>query len=99
MTDTPVQICISQKEAARLMNVSVRTVAMASELRRTGQSDIIAMVEGGALTLHRALKIAKPNKYDKPRDTFLTLARAWRNASPSDRRLVLATLQSEGADV
>jgi hypothetical protein len=99
MTDTQVQICTSQKEAALLMNVSVRTVAMASELRRSGQSDLIAMVEGGTLSLHRALKIAKPNKYDKPRDTFLTLARAWGEASPSDRRRFLATLQSEGADV
>ena len=77
------------RQAAEVMNVSERVVKMAGELIRTGRNDLISSVEAGTITVHRALKLAKPEKYDKPPDGLKFLKSVWGRASEVDRRLFL----------
>jgi hypothetical protein len=73
------------KQAARLMNISERMVYMARELVATGREDLLEQVEAGKLSTLGALKLAKPEKYDKPKDRFTALVRAF-NACDDDER-------------
>ena len=74
---------VTIKQAAKEFQVSERMVYMARELMATGQSDLIAKVDSGALTLHGALKLALPQKYGSGRnyrpgdDHYDALIRAW----------------------
>lgn len=75
---------ITIAQAARLMNVSVRSVYLAGELQRCSP-ELAARVEAGELSIRAALRIAKPEKYGK-RDKveqWLASYRAW----DSDTRL------------
>jgi hypothetical protein len=77
------------RQAAKSMNVSERSVKKAIELLKSGRSDLIAAVEAGSVSLHRALKLAKPEKYDKPRDGLKALVLAWHKANEVERHLFL----------
>jgi hypothetical protein len=86
------QPSMTVKQAARMMNVSERTVYTAKELLATGRDDLIEQVEAGKLKLFRALKLAKPEKYapaspDPAR--YLALVKAW-NACTDDERALFA---------
>ncbi|MHC2273540.1 uncharacterized protein YccT (UPF0319 family) [Bradyrhizobium diazoefficiens] len=54
-------------QAARLMNVSERLVYMVGELRATGRYDLLQAVERGDMSVLGALKLAKPEKYARPK--------------------------------
>jgi hypothetical protein len=76
------------KDAARVMNVSVRSVYMARELLATNRSDLVAEIDAGRMTILGALKIAKPEKYSpkpKPDAGLKALRAAWERASASER--------------
>jgi hypothetical protein len=55
---------VSQKRAAELMNVSVRSVQRAAAVRRAVAPDLVAAVERGDLTLTTADRIVKDNPED-----------------------------------
>lgn len=57
---------MTTKTAAIAMNVSERMVYMAKELLDC-RPDLASMVESGEMTTLAALKVAKPEKYDKPK--------------------------------
>lgn len=87
---------LTRAQAAKLMNVSVRMVALASELQRC-RPDLSDRVMSGELTVRQALRIAKPEKYAK-RDKveqWLAQFRAW---SAADRLRAYTQLQKEAAD-
>ena len=73
------------KAAAELMNVSERQVYSARELIATGRQDLIGACERGEISLHAALKQAKPEKRNKPVNGFNALCAAWRKASGPER--------------
>lgn len=50
---------VSQSNAARLLNASVRTVARAAEVRKNGSAGLVAACEQGAIPVSVAAKIAK----------------------------------------
>ena len=80
---------MSARDAAKMMNVSERMVYMALELQRSGRGDLIAAVEAGGMSLHRALGLAKPARYGSRRDGCATLFRAWQAAAPAERAAFL----------
>jgi formiminotetrahydrofolate cyclodeaminase len=74
------------KQTAATLGVSERAIYMARELMATGNQECIAAVNNGTMSLHGALKIAKPEKYDKRRAANLqSLKTAWRKASDKER--------------
>jgi hypothetical protein len=81
---------MSVKEAARLMNVSVRSVHLARELQRC-RPDLADRCLAGELTLRQALRLAKPEKYAK-RDKVEQWLAAWRAWSPDDQSRALQAL-------
>ena len=86
---------LTVKQAARVMNVSERSVYMAGELMRTGRHDLVAAVEAGTLKLHAALKAARPAR--QPRSKAVDKLRAaWVRASPEDRAAFLAWTAEHG---
>lgn len=82
----------TRAQAAKIMGVSVRSIALAAELQRCNRPDIEARVMSGEIkTIREALRLAKPEKYAK-RDKveqWLAQFRAW---SPADRMRGLAGL-------
>lgn len=77
------------RQAAQVMNVSERMVKMAIELMKTGRNDLFLAVEGGTMSMHRALKLAKPEKYDKPQDRLKVFKSSWNRATEAERLLFL----------
>ena len=77
------------------MNVSERSIYKARELLNTGREDLIAAVDQGRLTIHAALKLAKPEKYDKPRDGLKALQSGWLRSPKQEQLLFLAWLDEE----
>jgi hypothetical protein len=75
---------MTRKQAAQLMNVSERMVAMAKELRRTERADLIEAIEAGRMTMHAALMVAKPEKYG-PKKRGNPVIAAYRRASIEDK--------------
>ncbi len=68
---------LTVKQAAILMNVSERTIYMARELKRTGREDLVTAVEQGKMSLHAALKLARPKRYAKSKYARSALMSAW----------------------
>ena len=83
---------VSVRDAARLMNVSERTVYMARELLQTGRADLCAACERGEISLLAALRAAKPEKYRRAPNPG-TLVKAWQRASEAERQALLSYLQ------
>lgn len=80
-------------EAAKLNNVSLRSVKYARELRNTGREDICARVEAGELSLQAALRLAKPERYGpKPKGGLRALKKAWAVATPDEREAFLLSI-------
>jgi hypothetical protein len=78
---------VTQKQAATAMNVSVRSVANATTLWKTGREDLCAQVEAGTLNLAQALRLAAGGSKEPPAVNRLDrLIRAW-NAAPEDVRI------------
>ena len=77
---------LTVEQAAKLMNVSTRSVYDAMRLRRTGREDLIARVEAGELTLHRALILAGVKR---ERSRLDAMKAAWAGASEGDRAAFL----------
>lgn len=80
------------EQAARMMNVSVRNVYKARELAATGRADLVEQVKAGKMSLHAALKAAKPSKHRTPNgcDRLMT---AWHSATEDERAWFVANLQ------
>ena len=83
------------EQAAKLMNVSERSVYLARELIRTGREDLCAKVEAGQLKILDALRLAKPEKYVKRRDRLRELRNVWRLATSEERAAFLSTMRGE----
>lgn len=80
---------ITVKQAAKFVNVSVRSVYGARQLKATGRDDLCAAVTAGTMSLHRALITAgvkKPPKKDRG------LFAAWKNATDGERESFLQWL-------
>lgn len=82
----PANLQLTIKDAARLMNVSERSVYTAKRIARL-RPDLTAKVEAGEMSLRQADMIAtgkaKPTSWDR-------LVTAWNNATDDDRgRLAL----------
>jgi len=73
---------LTVKQAARVMNVSERSVYDAGKLIATGRTDLIEKVERGEMRLNRALILAGVRAKPKKGNTLLN---AWRKASESER--------------
>ena len=87
---------LTTKQAARLLNVSERSVYLARRVRLL-RPDLEPRIMGGELSLNEAHCIAtgkaKPTSWDR-------LASAWRNASDEDRErlaFVILRAQAKGA--
>lgn len=52
---------VTRDQAAKLLSVSDRTIANAARVREQGVPELIAKVDGGAITVHEAAKIASLN--------------------------------------
>ena len=50
---------VGQADAAKMLNVSTRTVASANAVRTTGTPELVRAVEQGAITVSVGAKIAK----------------------------------------
>jgi hypothetical protein len=74
------------EQAAKMMNVSVRTVYDAARLQRTGRDDLIARANAGELTIHRALVLAGVKREPSRLDRMKT---AWNGVSDDDRAAFL----------
>jgi hypothetical protein len=83
---------VTVRLAARALNISERLVYMGRELLNTGRDDLVRDVEGGRLSLHGALALAKPAKYGQARGSAGRLLGAWRRASDADRAAFLAEI-------
>ena len=79
-------------QAARLMNVSERSVYSARKLLASGRDDLVAEVEAGRMSLHAALNLARPSKYDERKDGLKALRRSWQQATDGERASFLAGL-------
>jgi hypothetical protein len=76
---------ITVRAAAQLMNVSERSVHKARELMICDRPDLVRTVEESRLTIHVALKIAKPEKHAKPRGGLAALKDSrWRDLKATD---------------
>jgi hypothetical protein len=62
------------REAAERFNISERTVWKSVELLTSGREDLIREVDAGRMTLHRAMKIAKPERYDRQKPNPIAAA-------------------------
>lgn len=76
---------LTVKQAARLMNVSERSVYMARTIVRK-RPDLALLIEAGTMSLNEAYRLVTGKKKDTP---FERLVRAWNAASPLDRRQFL----------
>jgi hypothetical protein len=83
---------LSVAVAARLMNVSERSVYMAQQLTMTGRADLVEQVETDKLSLLGALKQAVPHVYSRPPDRVRALAKAWEVCSAEERKSFLELL-------
>jgi hypothetical protein len=83
---------LTVKQAAQLMNVSERSIYKVRELQRTGRDDLCDAIMRGEMSIHAALKIAKPEKYDRRPDTLKALRRAWNAATEDERAWLLAEI-------
>ena len=76
------QAKVTVKEAAKLMNVSERSVYMARKVLRSGRQDLIDALDKGEISTNKAVSMLenkpKPTKYDR-------LVNAW-NASSEDEK-------------
>lgn len=80
---------LTTKQLALVFNVSERSIYMARELGATGRADLEERVMAGELSILGALKLAKPEKYDRKPDRMATLVKAW-NACTDDQRNMFA---------
>lgn len=76
------QTKITIMEAAKLMNVSERSVYMAMKVLRSGRQDLIDAVDKGEISTNKAVSMlenkSKPTKYDR-------LAKAWGACSEEEK--------------
>lgn len=70
-TTANLQTKLTVAQAAKVMNVSERSVYMVGELMATGRQDLLQAVERGDISILGALKLAKPDKYAKPKRVSL----------------------------
>jgi hypothetical protein len=83
---------ITFKQAAKLMNVSERSVYSALKLERSGRDDLVTAVERGELSLHAALKQLEPAR--RP-NTIKPLVAAWNAATVAERITFLAAIDAD----
>lgn len=69
------------RQAAEMMNVSVRSVYDARKLLQSGRDDLVAQCESGKLSIHRALILAGLKKSP----VKVSLRNAWASASEKER--------------
>lgn len=82
---------ITVKEAARIMNVSERTVYMSRKIARL-RPDLVPAIEAGALTLNAAMAQID----ERPKQTsWERLVKAW-NAATEDDRIRLISEATKG---
>jgi transposase-like protein len=77
---------VTVREAARLMNVSERSIYMARQLLRSGRGDLVQAAERGEISLHAALQVIAPKR---PKDGLAPLIRAWNSATETERLVFL----------
>ncbi|WP_117195113.1 hypothetical protein [Rhizobium terrae] len=81
MSDQPANLQMTVKDAARLMNVSERSIYTARKITRL-RPDLVSRIESGELSLNAAAKMitnrAGPTTYEK-------LIQAWNAASEDDQ--------------
>ena len=83
------------KQAAQLMNVSERQVYLARELVATGREDLVDSLMAGRMSLPAALRIAKPEKYDRRRNRYHDLVRAWNSCTEDQRAAFVAQIMRQ----
>ena len=79
------QTGLAVMQAARLMNVSERSIYNARKLCRSGRDDLVARVECGELNIIADLKLAYPQQVKPKPGALALLVNAWFAASPEDR--------------
>jgi len=67
------------------MNRNERSAYMSKELVATERQDLIDAVENAEISLKAALRIAKPEKYDRKSVGLQSLILAWRMADENER--------------
>ncbi len=83
------QTNFSVAEAAKLMNVSERSVYMARKVQRSGRQDLIDAIEKGEISVNKAVSMLenkpKPTKYDR-------LVKAWGACSEEEKARFLVVI-------
>ncbi len=83
------QAKVTVKEAAKLMNVSERSVYMAMKVLRSGRQDLIDAIDKGEISTNKAVSMlenkAKPTKYDR-------LVKAWNACSEEEKARFLVAI-------
>ncbi len=83
------QTKITVMEAAKLMNVSERSIYMASKVLRSGRQDLIDALEKGELSINKAVSMLenrpKLTKYDR-------LVKAWNICSEEEKSRFLVAV-------
>ena len=80
------------KQIAIAAGVSERTLYMAIELIRTGREDLQMACLAGDMSLHAALKTAKPAKYSSEADRLAALRKAWLACSSDEAAAFLTEI-------
>ena len=71
------------KAAAKVMNVSERTVYMARRVHRSGRQDLIEACQRGEMSLNAALRAI--DGQTRPDDGYTALCKAWNKATEDEQ--------------
>jgi hypothetical protein len=82
------------RQEARERGVSERHLYMRRRLARSGRDDLLAAVQRGEMTVHKALQIAE----GKPLTAYEKLAAAWNTCTDEDRARFLASIGARPVD-
>ncbi len=74
------------KQIAADFNISERMLYEAMRLPRTGRDDLVARVEAGEISIHRALILAGVKKEKIRSRCGITLQQAWTQSTEKQRR-------------
>lgn len=89
-----VNLHITVKQAARLINVSERMIYDARRLTRTGRDDLVTQVKAGEMSIHRALILAGV-KAPKAKMQICTLKAAWQSSTQTEQLAFINWLEGK----